>query len=78
MDEACMLHDIAYTNKDSGARQKADLELLKMAKRRLKSEDARKGEKNASWIVKNAMKAKFRAGSGIKAFKKRIKKYSLS
>ncbi|CAG4989861.1 unnamed protein product [Parnassius apollo] len=73
LDEACMLHDIAYTNKDSGARQKADLELLKMAKKRLKSEDARKGEKIASWIVKNAMKAKIRAGSGIKAFKKGIK-----
>ncbi|CAG4937406.1 unnamed protein product [Parnassius apollo] len=78
LDEACILHDIAYTNKDSGARQKADLELLKMAKRRLKSEDAREREKIASWIVKNAMKAKIRAGSGIKAFKKGIKKYSLS
>ncbi|CAG4978590.1 unnamed protein product [Parnassius apollo] len=73
LDEACMLHDIGYTNKHSGARQKADLELLKMAKRRLKSEDARKGEKIASWIVKNAMKAKIRAGGGIKAFKKGIK-----
>ncbi|CAG5058213.1 unnamed protein product [Parnassius apollo] len=38
-----------------------------MAKRRLKSEDARKGEKIASWIVKNAMKAKIRAGSGLSA-----------
>ncbi|CAG4964831.1 unnamed protein product [Parnassius apollo] len=45
-----------------------------MAKRRLNSEDARKGEKIASWIVKNAIKAKIREGSGIKAFKKGIKK----
>ncbi|CAK1599126.1 unnamed protein product [Parnassius mnemosyne] len=30
LDEACMLHDIAYTNKDSGVRQKADLAILKV------------------------------------------------
>lgn len=74
LDEACMHHDIAYINKDPSARRKADLELLSMAKKRLKSKDAGKGEKIASWIVKNAMKTKIRAGSGIKLFKKGIKK----
>lgn len=74
LDEACMYHDIAYNNKDSGVRRKADLELLNMAKKRLKSKDASKGEKIASWIVKNAMKAKIRSGSGIKSFKKGVKK----
>lgn len=72
LDNACMYHDIAYTNSDLNARHKADLELLNMAKRRLKSKDARTGEKVASWIVKNAMKAKLKAGAGFMTTVKRI------
>lgn len=47
-----MHHDIAYTNKYLNSRHKAVLELLNMASKRLKSNDA--GE----WQVKNAMKGK--------------------
>lgn len=74
LDEACMYHDIAYNNKDFNVRQKADSELLNMAKKRLKSKDAGKGEKVASWIVKNAMKAKLKAGAGARSFMKKVKK----
>lgn len=74
LDEACMYHDIAYNNKDLNIRHKADLELLNMAKRRLQSSDAGKGEKIASWIVKNAMKAKIKAGAGIRPFMSIVKK----
>lgn len=74
LDEACMHHDIAYNNSDLNVRHKADLELLNMAKKRLKSKDAKKGEKVASWIVKNAMKAKLRAGAGVRSFMTLVKK----
>lgn len=74
LDEACMHHDIAYNNEDLSVRHKADLELLNMAKKRLKSSDAGKGEKIASWIVKNAMKAKLKAGAGIRPFMSIVKK----
>lgn len=74
LDKACMHHDIAYINKDSETRREADLQLLNMAKRRLTSKNASKGEKLASWIVKNMMKAKIRAGSGVKSFRNGIKK----
>lgn len=68
LDEACMYHDIAYNNSDLNVRHKADLELLNMAKKRLKSKDSGKNEKVASWIVKNAMKAKLKAGAGVRSF----------
>lgn len=74
LDKACMYHDIAYNNSDLNVRHKADLELLNMAKKRLKSKDAGKGEKVASWIVKNAMKAKLKAGAGIRSFMTVVKK----
>lgn len=70
LDNACMYHDIAY-DKHSNIkdRHSADLELYKMAKQRLKSKDAGKGEKLASWLVSKVMKSKIRAGAGIKSFK---------
>lgn len=75
LDEACMYHDIAYNNNsDINVRHKADLELLNMAKQRLNSRDARKGEKVASWIVKNAMKAKLKTGVGVRSFLSGVKK----
>jgi hypothetical protein len=73
LDEACMYHDIAYNNNDLNVRHKADLQLLNMAKKRLQSKDAGKREKVASWIVKNAMKAKLRAGAGVRSFMKIVK-----
>lgn len=75
LDEACKQHDIAYANhKDLDNRHKADLQLLNMAKERLKSKDAGKGEKLSSWIVSKAMKVKMKSGSGAKTFKSFVSK----
>lgn len=75
LDEACMYHDIAYANHtDLSNRHKADLQLLNMAKQRLKSKDARKGEKLSSWLVSKVMKAKLKSGSGVKTFKSLVSK----
>lgn len=75
LDNACMLHDIAYSNHiDLENRHKADTRLLNMAKRRLRSNDAGRGEKLASWIVTKAMKTKLKSGAGIKGFKKIVSK----
>lgn len=77
LDEACMHHDIAYANHtDLPNRHKADLQLLNMAKQRLKSKDARKGEKLSSWIVSKVMKAKLKSGAGVKTFKSFVSKIS--
>lgn len=45
LDEACMYHDIAYNDTDLNVRHKADLQLLNMAKNRLKSKQAKRGKK---------------------------------
>lgn len=75
LDEACMHHDIAYANHtDLPNRHKADLQLLNMAKQRLKSNDAGKGEKLSSWIVSKVMKAKLKSGAGVKTFKNFVSK----
>lgn len=77
LDTACMHHDIAYTNKDINARHKADLDLMNMAKTRLRSKDASKKEKIGSWLVKNIMKTKLKAGAGIPSFKSVVGKLRL-
>lgn len=75
LDEACMQHDIAYSNfSDLDNRHKADLQLMNMAKKRLLSKDSSKGEKLASWLVNKVMKAKVKTGSGIKKFKHVVSK----
>lgn len=75
LDEACMHHDIAYANHtDLTNRHKADLQLLNMAKQRLKSKNAGKGEKLSSWLVSKVMKAKLKSGSGVKTFKSLVSK----
>lgn len=66
LDDACMHHDIAYSNTDLTHRHKADMKLVNMANQRLKSKDASKGEKIASWVVGKVMKAKLKAGAGFK------------
>lgn len=69
LDEACMHHDIAYQNHtDLDNRHKADIQLINMAKKRLTSKDASKGEKLSSWLVSKVMKAKLKSGTGIKSF----------
>lgn len=75
LDNACKQHDIAYDKYSNLAdRHCADLELYKMAKQRLKSKNARTGEKLASWLVSKVMKSKLKAGAGIKSFKKFVSK----
>lgn len=75
LDNACMYHDIAYDNSKSlQDRHKADIQLINMAKQRLNSKDATKGEKIASWLVKNAMKTKVKLGGGVRNFKGLIRK----
>lgn len=75
LDEACMQHDIAYSNHSNlHERHKADLQLLDMAKQRVKSKNAGTGEKLASWLVKNVMKSKIKMGAGIKGFKSVVSK----
>lgn len=75
LDEACMQHDIAYSKySDLTQRHKADIELINMAKQRIKSANASKGEKLASWLVNKIMKTKLRAGAGIKSFKNIVSK----
>lgn len=65
LDEACKIHDIAYSNfNDSGRRQQADKELAERAWRRFKASDASLGEKAAAWTVTTAMKAKTKFGGG--------------
>lgn len=75
LDNACMQHDIAYDKYSNLTdRHRADLELYKMAKQRLKSKGVGKGEKLASWIVSKVMKSKMKAGAGIKSFKHFVSK----
>lgn len=75
LDEACKQHDIAYTNFSSrDDRNKADIELMKQAKNRLRSPNTSKGEKVASWLVNKTMKAKIKAGAGIKKFQSIVSK----
>lgn len=70
LDNACMKHDIAYNNfSNLEDRHKADLELLNMAKQRMKSKNSGRGEKLASWLVKKVMKAKTKIGAGTRSFK---------
>lgn len=75
LDEACMHHDIAYSNYTNlEDRHNSDLELMNMANRRLRSKDAGRGEKLSSWLVSKVMKAKLKAGAGIKGFKSAVSK----
>lgn len=75
LDEACMHHDIAYSNYNNlKDRHIADLKLIAMTKQRVKSKDADKGEKLASWVVGKIMKTKLKMGAGVKTFKHFISK----
>lgn len=74
LDEACKLHDIAYaSHSDTDNRRVADRELAERAWARVKSADAKLGEKAAAWLVTNTMKIKSKIGSGTKRRKGRGK-----
>ncbi|KAJ8915470.1 hypothetical protein NQ315_003233 [Exocentrus adspersus] len=67
LDGFCRKHDIAYSqSSDLQDRNKADYELEQRAWERVKSEDAKFGEKAAAWLVTTAMKAKRNLDMGIK------------
>lgn len=56
MDEACKLHDIAYSQSENiSERHKADTVLEEAASKRLNSSDSNIGEKMASLGVKGVM-----------------------
>ena len=66
LDAACREHDIAYSrNKDLADRHVADLALAKRALERVKSKDAKLGERAAAATVWAAMKAKTKFGMGV-------------
>lgn len=67
LDEYCKDHDIAYYKSSNlEGRHNADLVLLEMAKKRSVAPDASTGEKFAAHLVKNAMLAKIKTGTGLK------------
>ena len=75
LDAACKEHDIAYSRNRENvqARNNADKILAEKAWNRVKSKDARFGEKAAAYAVTNTMKLKSRFGMGLKK-KKSVKK----
>lgn len=86
LDSACKEHDIAYSNnKTLEDRHKADWILENRAWERVKSKDAKFGEKAAAWLVTTGMKVKRKLGMGIRkkrkqgaSFNKALKKARLA
>lgn len=77
LDAACKQHDIAYSRSNNLVdRHRADKILQETAWSRIKSKDASLGEKAASWLVTNSMKAKRKFGMGYKRKRciKRVRK----
>lgn len=73
LDQACMVHDIAYSkSKDLKERHLADKQLAEAAWKRAKASDSTIGEKASALFVTGAMKAKTSLGMGLK--KKKTKK----
>lgn len=67
LDEACKEHDIYYSQHHNKIeRHKADKILAEKAWQRVKSKDAKFGERASAWLVTNAMKVKTKMGMGIK------------
>ncbi|KAF2885838.1 hypothetical protein ILUMI_20335 [Ignelater luminosus] len=72
LDEACKVHDIAYSqSNDLGDRHKADRLLGKKAWERVRSKDASFGEKAAALTVAGIMKGKTKFGMGVRRRKAR-------
>lgn len=75
LDEACRLHDSAYTNSvDLKTRNSADMKLEMEAWERVKAKDSRLGEKIVAWMVTNVMKVKRKWDA--RSFRKKRKKSS--
>lgn len=70
LDKACKQHDIAYTHNDLSTRHKADHQLEHAAWNRVKSKDAKLGEKAAAWLVTSIMKGKRKLGMGCDTSRK--------
>lgn len=65
LDEACLEHDVAYSqSRDLKRRHEADRLLGARAWKRVKSSDAGVGERTAALAVAGAMKAKTKLGMG--------------
>lgn len=74
LDVACKTHDIAYSvNQSLKDRHLADHTLEKAAWRRVKSKDAKLGEKAAALLVTAGMKIKRKLGMGMKKQKNKRK-----
>lgn len=79
LDEACKIHDIAYSRyKDSENRRRADEVLAERAWQRFKASDASVGEKAAAWAVTTGMKVKTKLGGGRKKKKNQRVKRKIS
>lgn len=74
LDAACKEHDIAYSQNRENieARNAADKILAEKAWQRVRSRDARVGEKVAAYAITNVMKAKSKLGMGLKKKKPTI------
>lgn len=67
LDEYCKYHDIAYSKSNNlRDRHKADQILMRKANSRQNSSNTNFGEKLASSLVYNIMKAKVKSGAGLK------------
>lgn len=74
LDVACKQHDIVYSHTDNiAARNQADLELANKAWERVKSKDAKLGERINAFLVTNIMKTKSKFGMGLKLQKNQLK-----
>jgi Phospholipase A2-like domain len=70
LDEACREHDIAYSKtRDTAQRHVADKILAEKAWKRVKSSNAKLGERLSAMLVTGAMKAKVKLGGGMGASK---------
>lgn len=75
LDDHCRVHDIAYSNsKNLSERHAADKILQEHAWQRVKSKDAKFGERAGAFAVAAAMKIKRTLGMGLQKKKQKIRK----
>lgn len=73
LDEYCKDHDISYNKYHTlQDRHRADIILMKMARKRVLASDASTGEKIAARLVNNVMLSKISLGAGLKKDFKQI------